>query len=208
MVMNSSLPAELESAIAGRDRRRALAASIDAVDSGAVSIIDLYGLLSEMLVRVGASWQQGTVEVWEEHLITGIVRSVVEAMALRVEDAAPQNREATVVLAAPQDEYHDLGLRMLADRFTLSGWRSYFLGASVPLSELVRAVSDLKADGTVLSASTHFHRVRLKAYVTELAKARPELKIWVGGPAFAIESDDWPPAMVLDPRTIPQPGQV
>ena len=52
-----------------------------------------------------------------------------------VEERAPAERAAIVVMAAPDDEYHDLGLRMLADRFTLAGWRSHFLGAAVPVGE-------------------------------------------------------------------------
>jgi methanogenic corrinoid protein MtbC1 len=199
------LRAALERSIAKYDRPGSISTALEALDTGAVTIAELYDLLSETLVGIGGEWQRGAAEVWEEHLVTGVVRGIVEAMALKVEEAAPDLRRATVVLAAPSDEYHDLGLRMLADRFAIAGWHPYFLGANVPLPELVRAVGELAADAVALSASTHFHRVRVKSYVDGLSREHPDVRIWVGGPAFAIEDSGWPSETVLDGHHIPDP---
>lgn len=202
----SSLHDAIEEALAAYDRRRAVDVAIGAIDDGSASIEDLHGVLSEILVEVGAGWQRGTVEVWQEHFVTGVVRNIVEACVSKVHEAAPQEPLATIVLAAPTDEYHDLGLRMLVDRLTLAGWRVYFLGAHVPVSELVSAVAELGADAVGLSASTHFHRARLEEYVATLSESHPQVRVWVGGPAFAHEHDGWLGDMILDPSTIPQPG--
>ena len=118
--------------------------------------------MSDLLVDVGSMWQRGAAEVWQEHLATGIVRTLVESLAARVEASAPVQRGSVVVLAAPEEEYHDLGLRMLADRFTLAGWRAHFLGADLPVAEAMSAVGVLGADALALSASTHFHRLALR----------------------------------------------
>lgn len=201
----SPLRAALDEAIAAYDRPRAVTVALEAIDSGAVSIDRLYRELSAMLVDVGAAWQRGAAEVWQEHFASSAVRTIVEACALRVESAAPPQRTASVILAAPSDEYHDLGLRMLADRLTLAGWRAQFLGANVPVGELIAAVDGLGADAVALSASTHFHRVRLREYADRLAADRPGVRVWVGGPAFAREHDGWPAEMVLDPLAIPKP---
>lgn len=203
---NSSLRDAIQEALAAFDRQGAVGIAMGAIDDGSVSIEDLYQVLSEILVEVGAGWQSGTVEVWQEHFTTGVVRNIVEACIHRVQDASPTEPLATIVLAAPTDEYHDLGLRMLGDRFALAGWRVYFLGAHVPASELVAAVKELGADAVGLSASTHFHRARLEEYVATLSDTHPQVQVWVGGPAFAHERDGWPGDMVLDPETIPQPG--
>lgn len=207
--MNQSPPfrAALASAINAYDRSRAISLALEAVDSRSANVEELYELLSEILVGMGGDWQRGIAEVWQEHLVTGVVRGIVEGMALRVEEAAPATRKASVVLAAPEDEYHDLGLRMLADRFALAGWSVFFLGGNVPLPELIRAVGELDADAVALSASTHFHRVSLKSYVEGLSTEYPEVRIWVGGPAFAVEDSGWPPETVLEGRVIPGPGE-
>ena len=205
MTATPPLRAELDAVIAAYDRPRAVAAALEALDGGVLTIDQLYRELSELLVETGEAWQRGSTEVWQEHFVSGVVRSIVEACSLRVEAAAPPDRAAMVILAAPSDEYHDLGLRMLTDLFTLAGWRAQFLGGNVPLPELLAAVGELEANAVALSASTHFHRVRLRDYADELAARRPAVRIWVGGPAFTHEHDDWPDEMVLDPLAIPEP---
>jgi methanogenic corrinoid protein MtbC1 len=201
----SDLRAALDEALAAYDRPGAVTAALEAVAGGRITVDRLYRDLSEMLVGIGDAWQQGTAEVWQEHFATGVVRTIVEACAPHVEAAAPPDRPATVILAAPSDEYHDLGLRMLADRFTLAGWRAHFLGANVPIQQVIAAVDELEGDAVALSASTHFHRVRLREYADALAGARPGIRVWVGGPAFARQHHDWPGEMVLDPLDIPPP---
>lgn len=198
--------AQLDDALGRHDRAEAVSRALRYVDDGSITIPELYEVLAEILVDLGSAWQTGAAEVWQEHLVTGVARTIVEACALRVDEAAPSERAATVVLAAPSDEYHDLGLRMLADRFTLAGWRAHFLGANVPAAELVKAVAELDAEAVALSASTHLHRVSLERYVSLLGTSRPDLRVWVGGPAFAHEHDGWAAEMVLDPRRVPQPG--
>jgi MerR family transcriptional regulator, light-induced transcriptional regulator len=202
------LRTSLDRALRSYDRGRAVSLALAALDDGTTSIPDLYDVLSDVLIELGAAWQSGTTEVWQEHLVTGVVRSIVEACVLRVEDAAPEERRRTVVLAAPDDEYHDLGLRMLTDRFTLAGWRTHLLGANVPAAEVSAAARELDADAVALSASTHFHRVRLRSYASALAAAQPDLTIWVGGPAFALDHEGWPDEMLLDRHAIPPADEV
>lgn len=199
---DSGLRPDLERALRAYDRDGALRVALDALADGTISIRDLYTALSEILVDVGSAWQTGTATIWEEHYVTGVVRTIVETCAPHVAQSAPEP-SGTVVLAAPDDEYHDLGLRMLADRFTLAGWRAQFLGANVPLAELIAAVRRLDADAVALSASTHFHRVSLRQYVPALLEAAPDIRIWVGGPAFAHEHDGWDDEMILDPLAVP-----
>lgn len=202
----NNLRTALDAALRDHDRASAVRHALAALDAGAATVPELYTMLSARLVAVGAGWRSGTTEVWQEHVMTGIVRTVVEACALQVDAAAPAERSATVVLAAPDDEYHDLGLRMLADRFTLSGWRAHYLGANVPVDQLIAAVGHLDAQAIALSASTHFHRIRLRTYVDTLADAHPDRTIWVGGPAFAYGHEGWSDEMILDPREVPTAG--
>lgn len=206
MDSTQALGAELRDALRAYDRARAVEVATRAVDDGSVTIDELYRQLSDVLVETGAGWQAGTTEVWQEHLLTGIVRSVVESCALRVERAAPEGRRHVALLAAPSDEYHDLGLRMLADRLVLAGWRAHSLGAAVPLGQLLAAVQALEADAVALSASTHFHRLQLRTYADRLTREVTSLRVWVGGPAFAHEHHGWDEDDVLDPLDVPRPG--
>jgi len=98
---------------------------------------------------------------------------------------------------------------MLADRFTLAGWNAHLLGGNVPVEELIAAVAELEADAAVISVYTHFHRFALREYVDALKAAHPDLRVWVGGAAFALEHDGWPDEMMLEPHQVPSlAGQV
>jgi methanogenic corrinoid protein MtbC1 len=166
-----------------------------AVSAGEVSIDDLYRVLADILVDTGAAWQEGTTEVWEEHLTTSVVRNIVEACAPLIRGSARVPIGRTVILCTPPNEFHDLGVRMLADRFVLAGWTAHLLGADVPVAELIAAVDELAAEVVAVSVSTHFNRLTLRSYVDALVAARPALVVWVGGPAFAHDQGDWPEAV-------------
>jgi methanogenic corrinoid protein MtbC1 len=185
----------IDERLQARDRFGAVDAALAAVSTGEMSIDDLYRILADVLVDTGAAWQGGTTEVWEEHLTTSVVRNIVEACAPLLRKSARPPIGRTVVLCTPPNEYHDLGVRMLADRFVLAGWTTHLLGADVPVTELISAVDQLGAEAVAVSVSTHFSRLTLRSYVDALGEAHPNLAIWVGGPAFAHDHEDWPEAV-------------
>ena len=203
------LRAELMAHIEDRDRGGAVAVALETIRAGALTVPELYDLLSDLLAEVGASWSRGETEVWQEHYTTAVVRTIVGACQPLVAERVGEPNGLTVILATPAEEYHDLGVRMMADRFALAGWSAQLLGANVPLDELVHAVGSLEADAVVLSAYTHFHRVTLRHYVDTLSERHPHLRIWVGGAAFALEHDGWSDEMMLEPDDVPSlAGQV
>lgn len=202
----AALRAALDAALATRDRTQAVAAAVEAVESSSISIPDLYAeVLVPLMVDTGATWQAGSTRVWEEHYATATVRTIVEALYSEVvraaRDDAPR-RDNTVLLACPPDEAHDLGLRMLSDRFEIAGWRTHFLGANTPVTEIVAAAKALRADLVVLSASTHYNRVLLRDVVAEVAEGLPGVKLVAGGAAFTCDTCDWPDDLLFDESLI------
>lgn len=198
-----SLRLTLEQRLSARDRDSAIAVAVSAVRAGEVALGDLYDLLSGLLVSIGASWHDGATAVWEEHLASATIRTIIEACSLLVGTHAAAPNGHTVIFATPPEEYHDLGLRMTADRFALAGWTVYYLGPNVPGPELAQAVGTLGAQAVVLSAATHLHRLELAPYVAMLREEHPGLRVWVGGAAFAIEAHGWPADEVLVCSDIP-----
>lgn len=198
-----SLRQTLQQSLAEHNRDGAVSAALDAVRTGTVTVSELYDVCADLLVSVGASWQDGQTAVWEEHLASATVRTIVESCSQFVSAHAAAPNGYSVIFATPPEEYHDLGLRMTADRFALAGWKVCYLGPNVPEPELAKAVSALGADAVVLSASTHLHRLELAPYVASLREAHPRLRVWVGGAAFAVEAHGWPADEVLVCADIP-----
>jgi methanogenic corrinoid protein MtbC1 len=176
--------------------------------SGDADLPTLYlDLLSPLLRGVGDSWFRGGVSVWQEHLISAQVRGLIESLSPYIAAGAHPLNGKNVVLACPPEEQHDLGLRMIADLYRLYGWNAFFLGADTPVDEIGDAAQALEADLLILSAATHFHRLRLRDVVDSLRTRLPGLAIKVTGPAFAAGRDGWAEADVLDPdmlRTGPE----
>jgi methanogenic corrinoid protein MtbC1 len=176
-----------------QDREGVVTAILSAVDFG-LSIEDLYTrVLEPFLVSVGAEWQEGRTAVWEEHLIVTAVRSAVEALypAVLARKARVRPVPVTVAFFCPPEENHDLGLRMLADRFDLRGFHTVFVGAMTPTAQMVECARRVGAAVVCLSASTHFQRTALSTVVKTLRAGLPGVRIVVGGAAFARSACGW-----------------
>lgn len=189
-----TLRAKLDERLAAHDRTGAVSDAVEAIESGELTVEQLYTrVLTPLLVDTGAGWQAGTTQIWQEHFATSTVRTIVEALNLHVAKAAQAVPRigSVAVLACPPEESHDLGLRMLADRMTLRGWTTYFLGADTPVDQIVHAARELDANLVVMSAATHYNRVMLRQVVDQLKSALPGVRIGVGGPAFALDRH-WP----------------
>jgi methanogenic corrinoid protein MtbC1 len=177
----------LERCLRAHDREAAVRAILATVDRD-LSVEDLYThVLSPFLASVGRGWQEGRTAVWEEHLIVGAVRAAVEALYPRVLErkARVMAVPMTVAFFCPPEETHDVGLRMLADRFDLRGFRTIYIGAGTPVHEMIACVRSVEATVICLSASTHFQKTALHNVIASLRAALPDVRIVAGGPAFA-----------------------
>jgi MerR family transcriptional regulator, light-induced transcriptional regulator len=190
----------VSAALAAHDKATAVRQAVEAVSAGSVTIPDLYGLLTSILSDTGAAWQTGKTAIWEEHLASSTVRTIVEILypgVLKAKAAAePTGR--SVLLACPPEEGHDLGLRMVSDRFDMAGWTAYFLGPDTPVDEIADAARRLGVDAVVMSSSTHFHRLAVRHAVDALKQQLPGVDIWVGGPAFVGAATGWLPEEIVD----------
>lgn len=183
----------LERCLREHDRETAVKTVLATVNAG-LSVEDLYTeVLEPFLESVGATWQEGRTAVWEEHLIVGAVRTAIEALyptvLERKETITPI--PLTVAFFCAPEETHDVGLRMLADRFDLRGFRTVYVGALTPIDQMVGCARSLDVDVVCLSASTHFQRTALTEVVRRLREEIPGVRIVAGGPAFAHSGDGW-----------------
>ena len=188
-------------ALEAHDKPTAVRTAVEAVTTGSITIPELYrDVLTSILAATGAAWQRGTVAIWEEHLASATVRTIVEILYPGVLKAKAEAPDAgrSVLLACPPEESHDLGLRMVADRFDMAGWTTYFLGPDTPVEEIADAAGRLGVHAIVMSSSTHFHRLAVRHAVDYLKQVLPNVDVWVGGPAFAGAVTGWRPQEIVD----------
>jgi methanogenic corrinoid protein MtbC1 len=205
----TELLADLTARIDALDRHGAVELALGSVTTGSIGVADLYTqVLGPLLGRVGSSWQHGTERVWQEHFASHTVRTIVEALYPTVirESAAVDRVGTTALLACPPREEHELGLRMLADRFELAGWDVIYLGANTPVGEIVAAAAATDSSLVALSVSTLMERVELRCFVDELHSALPDRRIVIGGPAIKATDGVWTDDELLDPTALGLPG--
>jgi methanogenic corrinoid protein MtbC1 len=139
--------------------------------------------------QIGRLWQDNRITVADEHLATAITQASMARLYEELFRSSPEPGPLLVAACADQ-ERHELGLRMICDVLEMEGWDTVFLGASVPVEDLVEMVRVRRPQVVALSASIapHVGRVReaIRA-IRETEGASP--LIAVGGRAFIDDPD-------------------
>jgi methanogenic corrinoid protein MtbC1 len=135
--------------------------------------------------EVGRLWQENRITVADEHLATAITQAAMSRLYDELFRASPQPGPLLVAACADQ-ERHELGLRMICDVLEMEGWDTVFLGASVPVEDLVQMVRARRPQVVALSASIAPHVGRVRDAIRAIRQAEPESVplIAVGGRAF------------------------
>lgn len=132
---------------------------------------------------LGRLWQRNKISVAQEHLATAIIeRQMGELHPLF---KAPEERGRTLVIGCVPGEWHRVGARMVADFFEAEGWEVHYLGASVPVGDMVGLARETGADVVGLSAQMLFSLPQVGAFVRALrAAGLTDLPVIAGGMPF------------------------
>ena len=150
-----------------------------------ISIEVLYEtIIKKALYEVGELWEYNKISVATEHLASAIVEGILNELYIKIISTDKINR--TVIVACVENEYHQIGIKMISDVFEMNGWNAYFLGANTPTNELISFSKTIKPDIFAISLSIYFHLPILEKMIPDIRKEFPELPILVGGQAFRI----------------------
>jgi methanogenic corrinoid protein MtbC1 len=173
-------------AIRAGSRREALGVVDVALASGMDARTLYLQVFQPAMHEIGRLWQENRITVADEHLATAITQL---AMSRLYEELFGDRLDAgpLLVAACAEDERHELGLRMICDLLELDGWDTVFLGAAVPVEDLVRMVKERRPEVVALSASITPHLARVREAVRAIREAMPQdgPVIAIGGRAFA-----------------------
>jgi MerR family transcriptional regulator, light-induced transcriptional regulator len=189
-----------------RQRQRSRRTSGEAdVDHGHTAVLDclrrhdlpgLRHLLSQAILRsgverfvcdhaaplaqaVGAAWAAGQLQVFEEHLFSEALESLLR-QAISGATGTPQ-QTPRVLLSTPPDEPHRLGLLMAETIFVAHGCTCMNLGPQTPLRDIVLAQAAHRADIVALSITLAMPAKRAQADLQVLRRTLPpSVQLWVG----------------------------
>ena len=129
--------------------------------------------------QVGISWEEGSIEVFEEHLFTELTKRLLRQAIASLPGG---KRSPRIVLTSVPDEPHVLGLLMAEALFALEGAECIPLGTQMPLLEIVRAAAAHRADIVALSFSVAFPKRQIPGLLQQLRAVLPTgVALWAGG---------------------------
>jgi MerR family transcriptional regulator, light-induced transcriptional regulator len=132
-----------------------------------------------LTVAVGEAWVRGEFAVFEEHLYTEQIQSLLRNA---IASAQANSKAPRVLLTSFPTEQHNLGLLMVESMLVCDGATCIPLGTEMPLEEIVRAATAHRADVVALSFSAAFPERQASAGLRSLRAALPkEIEIWAGG---------------------------
>jgi DNA-binding transcriptional MerR regulator/methylmalonyl-CoA mutase cobalamin-binding subunit len=129
---------------------------------------------------VGEAWMRGELEIFEEHLYSEQMKSLLrQAINSLPSEAIAQPR---ILLTTVPEEQHTLGLLMAECLLTLAGASCISLGTQTPLADISRAAAAHGADIVALSFSPVLGRRQCVALLNQLrAMLPPTVELWAGG---------------------------
>ncbi len=141
----------------------------------------LLNLIQPGLIEVGERWHRGEINVAAEHFATEFVRRKVASL-LNVFESNTQ-RETIVIGCAP-DELHDIGILLASLFLVRRGWHVVYLGAKVPLVDLLETVRSVSPALVLLSASTLETVPGLIECARAIQRSFPNMRFGYGGRIF------------------------
>lgn len=161
-----------------------------------LDIITLYDqILRPALYQIASNEKEQTITIGQEHIRTAIVRTIVECcypfviVERSLNFEANQLNKKRVVIYCPEDEYHEIGPRMVEDYFALNGYETLFLGGNTPRENLIELMEDLQPDYVAISVSNYYNIVAAKRSIAFLrSKLEKVPTIIVGG--YALENKE------------------
>ncbi len=112
-----------------------------------------YDVFIPLLNEIGILWQTDTITPAHEHFISYLIRHKIMSNTEKIQSSDPAKTDKVFILFLPVGEIHDLGLMYINYEITSKGYRSIYLGESVP----VESLSDLKR---------HFENIVYISYFT------------------------------------------
>ncbi len=155
---------------------------------------DVYSqLLTPAMTLIGENWSNGVIDVADEHLASAVANRLVGRLGSLF--SRPGRSRGTVIVAMVAGDQHALPSAMFADLLRLRRFEVIDLGANTPAQSVVTTAR--KADRALaigLCAVCDQGAAQLQNEVSEIAAAKLDIPLFVGGPA-AVLAD-------LDPKKV------
>ena len=173
-----------------RDQEAAASIAVEALRGGMPLIAVYERIIAPALYEIGRMWHMQEASIADEHFCSAAMRSIVTQLRASVQ--APPADGRRVLCCTVGGNFHDVGIRMVADVLEMDGWTVEFLGANVPAHEVVMSIVDSASDERrafhlVAASASTLLSVRAAMDLADAMNAYPEahdVPLLIGGGVF------------------------
>lgn len=90
-----------------------------------------------LLNELGLLWQTDTISPAHEHFITSLIKQKILINTEKLQHLKPTRTDKVFVAYLPENEIHEIGLLYLNYEIILRGYKSIYLGQTIPMENLM-----------------------------------------------------------------------
>lgn len=131
-----------------------------------------YEVFIPLMNELGLLWQSDTITPAHEHFISYLIKQklLINTEKIQIEGPSP-DKDRVIVLYLPHNEIHELGLMYLNYEFILNGYKTIYLGESVPIDSLKDVRKYFDKVTFVAYMTVHPDKDAINDYVESIEKA-------------------------------------
>ncbi len=165
---------------------------IDNLVADGITIKDIYEyIFQNSQYEVGYLWQTNQITVAHEHYCTAATQLIMSRLYPQIFSTEKSGHH--LVSCSVADELHEIGIRMVTDFFEMDGWDTFYMGANMPVRQLIDAIKEYKSDLLALSVTMPLHLSKAERLIDAVRQDKEiqNIKILTGGYPFRIEPNLW-----------------
>jgi MerR family transcriptional regulator, light-induced transcriptional regulator len=95
-----------------------------------------FDVFAPLMNEIGLLWQANTISAAHEHFLSYLFKQKILLNTEKLQLIEPTQKDKVFVLYLPENEIHELGLMYLNYEFIFNGYKTIYLGESVPIDSL------------------------------------------------------------------------
>jgi DNA-binding transcriptional MerR regulator len=143
--------------------------------------------LIPFLDRIGVMWLVGSINPAQEHFISNLIRQKVIAEIDKL--PPPSATDSPIMLFLPEHEWHEIGLLFYQFILRSKGFKTIYLGQSLPFDSLIECVEKIKPKALVTSWLTSVDEKFIIGYFKQLKSLMKDAPIYAGGYQIGIHAE-------------------
>ena len=143
-----------------------------------------YEVFIPLMEEIGLLWQTDTISPAHEHFISYLIKQKLLINTEKVQVLEPTKTDKVFVLYLPMNEIHELGLMYLNYEIILNGYKTIYLGESVPTESLKDLLKYFDNTTFVTYMTVEPDKEHVDAYLKELdveILSKSDSELWALG---------------------------